>query len=74
MSNKKAQAEQVRRRGKTGRITGLAYATPAPVSFFRSRLAFCGKIKKQRNLPYDDGRIPKSLSRRVVFPEMESKL
>ncbi len=29
----------MRRRGKTGRITGLACATPAPVSFFRSRQA-----------------------------------
>jgi len=29
----------LRRDGKTGRITGLACATPAPVSFFRSRLA-----------------------------------
>ncbi len=29
----------MRQRGKTGRITGLAYATPAPVSFFRLRLA-----------------------------------
>ncbi|OQB49428.1 MAG: ORF6N domain protein [bacterium ADurb.Bin157] len=29
----------MRRRGKTGRITGLADATPAPVSFFRSRLS-----------------------------------
>ena len=37
------KAEQSRRRGKTGRITGLACATPAPVSFFRSRLALCVK-------------------------------
>jgi len=29
----------MRRRGKSGRITGLACATPAPVSFFRSRQA-----------------------------------
>jgi hypothetical protein len=29
----------LRRGGKTGRITGLACASPAPVSFFRSRLA-----------------------------------
>jgi len=27
----------MRQRGKTGRITGLACATPAPVSFFRLR-------------------------------------
>ena len=36
----------MRRRGKIGRITGLACATPAPVSFFRSRQAFDAGEKK----------------------------
>jgi len=42
--------EQVRQRGKIGRITGLAYATPAPVSHFRSRQPFWQKKKKIEEL------------------------
>jgi len=39
----------LRRGGKTGRITGLACATPAPVSFFRSRLALESAEDKKRH-------------------------
>jgi len=39
----------LRRGGKTGRITGLACATPAPVSFFRSRPSLESAEDKKRH-------------------------
>jgi len=50
------EAEQEPRRGKTGRITGLACATPAPVSFFRLRQALCDQ-KKEMKLPDSNGKM-----------------
>jgi len=52
----------VRRRGKTGRITGLAYATPAPVSFFRSRPSLeSAEDKKKKDTPNPALRVKEKL-------------
>jgi hypothetical protein len=48
------EPEQSRRHGKIGRITGLAYATPAPVSFFRSRQALSSNKENKKSIQVND--------------------
>ena len=62
----------MRRRGKTGRITGLACATPAPVSFFRSRQAL--DSLKTKNHPIRSVMVIKCMCRGVESVRLKSYL